>query len=373
MGQRKLYPVRLSRIDKILPALEQSFEIVDSGTNPVPRPIRDVWGVEQAGKFKKYAEPIMSARTTNEKPILVMNSVDEFSLIVGLLCEQNNVPFVVRPRGGMWKAFHDRAHTESFVRKKSYSLRKEVVRNRVLSLADGIIPVTDFVKMQILYELETDIDRIHSVHNTIETDRFDATPEGQFRDSIGLSDDTKFMLTITNFHYHRKYSGIVHFAPAIERVLHNHPEWHLVVAGSGKSFEQGRREIREQFAERFKDRIIFTGFYTPIEEALIDAEIALHLSFRDSAAMTVLEAQAARTPIIVNTAGGMSEMIDESLAETSVVISEIDQLHRSLKRFVESPERRRELGERNRGHIEREFSPEKIGEDFAVAIDDLLF
>lgn len=372
MGRTKLYPVGSGRLEKIAPALRRAFDVVEPGLNPVPRSLRTVPALGEAGKLVEYLGPIVSAPTADgEKPVVLVDSVGPFPLIVGLLCERLDVPFVVRLRGGMWKEFRDRAHTESFLRRHSHGRFKELVRNRVLSLADRILPVSPFLRTQIAYELEVDLERVRVVHNPLETDRFDATPEGRFKRAVGLDDDERVVSAITSFNYRRKYEGIVHFAPAIQRVLEAHSDWHFVVAGAGTADEEGRKRIRERFDESVRDRVVFTGFYTPIEELLVDADIALHLSFRDAGPMAVLEAQAARTPIVVNTGGGMAGLLDRSARETAVIEND-DELYRSLNGFIEEPERRQAVGERNRRHIEREFAPETVATEFRDAIDDLL-
>ncbi|WP_049898140.1 glycosyltransferase family 4 protein [Halococcus agarilyticus] len=371
MGRTKLYPVGSGRLEKIAPALRRAFDVVEPGRDPVPRSLRAVPGLGQAGTLVEYLGPIVSAPAVDgEKPVVLVDSVGLFPLLVGILCEQRDVPFVVRLRGGMWKEFRDRAHTESHLRRHSHNLHKEFVRNRVLSLADRILPVSPFLRAQVAYELEVDLERVRVVHNPLETDRFDATPEGRFKRAIGL-DDEKFISAITSFNYRRKYEGIVHFVPAIQRVLEAHSDWHFVIAGAGTAYEEGRERIRERFDEPVRDRVVFTGFYTPIEELLVDADIALHLSFRDAGPMAVLEAQAARTPIVVNTGGGMAGLLDRSVRGTAVVEND-DELYHSLNEFVEEPERRRAVGERNRRHIEREFAPETVAAEFRHAIDDML-
>lgn len=373
MSRKRVYLIGSDRTENIRPSLQNAFDIVSPGSNPLPRPFRNMLGLEQAGKFIKYVEPVVFASDTDkEKPVVITDSVGLFPLIVGLLCRRQNIPFIVRLRGGMWKGYRDRAHSKSWFRKKAYSLRKDFVRNRVLSMADGIIPVAEFIRTQVLYELETNIEDVQTVHNPIESTSFDAAEANQFKRSIGLSSDDNLILTITNFNYHRKYSGVTHFVPAIERVLRDNPEWHFAVAGSGNQYEQGKRAIRERFAADVRNRVHFTGFYTPIEEALIDTDIALHLSFHDGAPWTVLEAQAARTPVLVNSAGGMPELLDRSGAEIPVVVDGVDALYSSLEALVEDPERRRTLGERNKEHVETEFSPAKIAAEFRTAIEDIL-
>ena len=125
-------------------------------------------------------------------------------------------------------------------------------------------------------------------------------------------------------------------------------------------------------SDNLKKRIIFTGYYKPIEEAFVDSDIVVHLSFRESMSNVVLEAQAAGKPTICNDFGGSSEMLQNWHSNPCCVVKEVSELYESLKVLVNSSELRKSMGRKNRRAVEGKFTFENIGDDFYRCIKSLL-
>ncbi|EMA55374.1 group 1 glycosyl transferase [Halococcus thailandensis JCM 13552] len=269
----------------------------------------------------------------------------------------------------MWNEFQDRAHNKSKLRRWIYSNRRETVRDFVFSLADGVIPVTDFVVTQMLYETDVSRDKVKAINNTVDVDRFEATTPGGFKEYHNIAKEDKILLTVTNFNYTRKYEAIEYFAPAINSILRDHENWHFVVVGRGEDFATTRKSILDEFDDEVSDRVLFTGYCSDIEKAFVDASICTHLSFRDSAAMTVTEAQAAGKPVVVNTAGGMRDLLDSISDSPPMIISERDELEHTLSELIESTKKRHCIGDHNKEYIQSKFSSELLGKEFEEAIE----
>lgn len=375
MNRTKVYPLGSSRLEKTLPALKREFEIVDSETNPIPQDFRHINPIRKIGTFYRIISPIINNK---DEIIVIVYSFSTLSLLVGKLCNRLGVPFLVRIRGGMWGEFRDRARTNgnSRLRARLHGEVKDYRRELVFSRADGILPISQFNRDQFFTESSARISpgRVQVVGNPLEVERFDNAPTGQLKQALNIPADDHLAITITSFNYQAKYKGVCYFMPAIGRVLSSHPNWHIAIAGNGAAVDQGHEEILSAVPEEVRSRVHLPGFWSPIETALADAEIALHLSYRDTAAMTVLEEQAARLPVIVNSACGMKNLIDKSNApvDIPVVVSEPHEIERPLEELINNKSSRCEIGERNRNHVEREFSPATIGIEFHSAINKII-
>jgi glycosyltransferase involved in cell wall biosynthesis len=371
MNRTKVYPLGSSRLEKTLPALEQEFEVIGGRDDPIPQKYRNIGAIRKIGTFYRMVAPIVNNK---DEVIVIVYSFGTLPLLVGELCNRLGVPFLVRIRGGMWGEFRDRARTNGKSRFRA-RLHGEVMdyrRELVFSRADGILPISQFNQNQFFTESSARISpgKVKAVGNPLETERFDNAPTGQFKQALNIPSDDHLALTITSFNYQGKYKGVYYFMPAIGRVLASHPNWHIAVAGGGAAVDQGHEEILSVVPEEVRNQVHLPGFWSPIESALADAEIAFHLSYRDAAPMTVLEEQAARLPVIVNSTGGMKNLLDETNApaDIPVVVSEPNELERPFEELIENPSIRSEIGKQNRNHVEREFSPVTIGTEFRNAI-----
>jgi glycosyltransferase involved in cell wall biosynthesis len=375
MQRTKVYPLGSSRLKKTLPALNQEFDIVQSGTNPIPCKFRDIGGIRKVGTLYRMIAPIIRHQ---DEVIVVVYSFGTLPLLVGELCNRLDVPFLVRIRGGMWGEFRDRARTngKSRLRARLSGEAKDYRRELVFARADGILPISRFNQDQFFTESSARISpsKVRVVGNPLETERFDNAPTGQFKQALDIPADDHLALTITSFNYQGKYKGVCYFMPDIGHVLASHPNWHIAIAGGGAAVDQGHEEILSAVPEKVRSRVHLPGFWSPIETALADAEIALHLSYRDAAPMTVLEEQAARLPVIVNFTGGMKNLIDESNApaDIPVVVSEPSEIECPLEKLIKNSSIRGEIGERNRNYVESEFSPATIGAEFRSAINKII-
>jgi len=311
-------------------------------------------------------------RKDNPSLIVMVNSLAHRQIAMGMIAKSLHLPLFVRLRGGMWREFSDKWHFKPFPIKQFFSGYLSLCHRLMLSLADGIIPVSYFLKNQIICKTDIDLGEIIPVYNPINSTAFDETQEGNFRNNLKIPEHAKIMLTVTNFNYYKKYMGITYYLPAILQVLRENQNWYFIIVGAGYSFERARKSILEMVTEDMKDRIIFTGYYKPIEEAFTDADIVVNLAFRETLGMVILEAQAAGKPVVVNDFGGMPELLQNRYDKPSCVIKEISELYQSLTTLVNSEELREFIGRKNRQAVAKKFTNESIGHEFYRCINSLI-
>lgn len=368
-----IYLYASNRRDKIIPALTKHFVIVDA------KPILPK-GFVLAKAFKVLAKllrsyPVLRRLRRDNKSVIVM--VDSYSfddLAIGIIAKFLHLPLFIRLRGGMWRELNDRWQSKPFPIRQLYTAYRHFCRDQILLMADGIITVSYFLRNQIIYHFNKNIDfgKIKTVYNPVNFTAFDEVKEGNFRKKLGMIEGDRIILTVTSFDAYKKYTGIAYYLPAILRVLDENDDWYFAIAGRGCSFKRVRKSILEITPENLKERIIFTGYYKPIEEALKDSDIVVHLAFRETAPNVVLEAQAAGKPTICNYFGGSPELLQNWHDNPCCVIKEVTELHESLKVLVNSSELRKSVGRKNRQAVEKEFTYENIGDDFYLCINSIL-
>lgn len=349
-------------------ALNIYFHVVDAN----PASGKDSFNLTAFGRVLHSYSVLRRLRRDNQSLIVMINSFTPRHIAIGMVAKSLRLPLLLRSRGGMWREVSDRWQFRPFPIKQLFSGYHSLCRRLMLSLVDGIIPVSYFLKNQIICSTDIDPDKVMPVYNPIDFAVFDRAQEGNFRKKAKIADDKRVILTVTGFDYYKKYMGITHYLPAILQVLRENRDWCFAIAGAGYSIERARRSILEMVPEDIKDRIIFTGYYRPIEEAFRDADIVVNLAFRETLGMVVLEAQAAGKPVVVNDFGGMPELVHSRYDKPDCVIKEVSELYQSLTTLVNSQELRESTGRKNRQTIEKEFTQESIGDDFCRVVSSLI-
>jgi glycosyltransferase involved in cell wall biosynthesis len=362
-----------TRKGKIIPALNRHFTVIDAN----PRRPKGIFPVVVFKVLKKLFQSYSSLRKLrkgNQSLIVMVDAYNLEDLVVGVMAKFLHLPFFIRLRGGMWREIQDRWQFKPFPISQIRRGIAQFYRDQILLMVDGVIPVSYFLKNQIIYHFNTNIDfgKIMPVYNAINFAAFDETPKGNFKKKLGMTEDNKIILSVTSFNTYKKYMGIVHYLPAILRVLEENGDWYFIMAGTGWKFEKKRKSILDMVPDNLKKRIIFTGYYKPIEEAFVDSDIVVHLSFRESMSNVVLEGQAAGKPTICNDFGGSSEMLQNWHSNPCCVVKEVSELYESLKVLVNNSELRESMGRENRRAVEGKFTFESIGDDFYRCINSIL-
>ncbi|KMT45785.1 hypothetical protein EL22_27555 [Halostagnicola sp. A56] len=295
---------------------------------------------------------------------VVIDSIGINLLIISKLASRYGNDVYLRPRGGFWGEFKDRYQGGTTFQDSLHVSRIRHIRDRVVGEADHIIPVSHFHKTQIKYTYPT-IDKpitpIYEPYN--EESIAQATSNDSLREDWGIGSESPLLLSITGFNYRSKGTGVVDFARGINTVLSEWEDSYYVVAGGGQYREEIEEKFRGQIDPDVYDRVLFPGFLSPIAPVYAAADIYLHLSFRDTLGLTVIEAQRSGLPVVVNTGGGMPEVINTS-SEGNGVVRTNSELEDHLMALVADKSRQEATGEENEEWAQACFHPAKIAADF---------
>jgi glycosyltransferase involved in cell wall biosynthesis len=141
---------------------------------------------------------------------------------------------------------------------------------------------------------------------------------------------------------------------AAERVIVRRPGWHLVLAGDGPD----RDWLLGQLAGRpvFRDRVRWLGPRDDVPGLLKSANILVHASLWEGMPNAVLEAMAARRPVVGTAVEGTEDLVVPGQTGWLVPARDPTALSQALLEAADDPERCRRYGEAARLRVEREFS-----------------
>jgi glycosyltransferase involved in cell wall biosynthesis len=194
--------------------------------------------------------------------------------------------------------------------------------------------------------------RGHVIRNGVDPTVFCPRDHRDARQRLGLPDGGRYVGFVGGFFPWHALDTLI---AAMPRVLKEHPDVRLLMAGDG----QTRRQL-EAYADalglrqavRFPGRIPFTD--VPWWINACDVCVVLHRPVRGypGDSMKLWEYLACGRPVVATAGPGYGDMIEACDAGRSVHLDDSDDLARTLSSLLKDPEARRRMGEAGRRAVE---------------------
>ena len=182
---------------------------------------------------------------------------------------------------------------------------KELERMRLAALARrhagaGVITVSNAAREAYLAMGWDTPGRVVTVHNGIARS---ALPEdgARVRRELGLGSDAPVVTTVSVLRPGKGHDVVVE---VVRRLLPRFPDLRLIVMGDGPAREEVRRLVATLGA-----RAIFTGYRDDVMPVLMASDVVLHPTLMDAFPTALLEAAAARLPVVATAVGGIPEIV----------------------------------------------------------------
>jgi len=206
-------------------------------------------------------------------------------------------------------------------------------------------------------------DRIVVVRNGLDLEAFDRAARRALEPP---EPEAGGIVCIGNFHHPVK--GQTDLLMAMKEVVRVHPEAHVVFVGDGL-----RRTHLERSARQLgiADRCHFLGHRMDGPAILARAALAVSASYAEGISNAILEAMAARLPVVATAVGGSPELIREGVNGYLVPPGAPAALARRILDVLASAPLRKRMGEKGRKIVEREFSVEQMRASYDALYEDL--
>ena len=186
------------------------------------------------------------------------------------------------------------------------------------------------------------------VPNGVDTERFRQVAPGTreaLRSSIGV-DDRFVWLAVGRFEIAKDYPNMLH---AFAQVCQRDSNAVLLLVGHG-SLQQETESLAQSLG--LGDRIRFLGVRSDVPEVMAAADGYVMSSAWEGMPIALLEAGAAGLPIVATRVGGNHEVVRDGESGFLVPPRDAEALGQAMLRLMEqTPERRRDMGERGREHV----------------------
>ena len=144
--------------------------------------------------------------------------------------------------------------------------------------------------------------------------------------------------------------------------------WRLFIIGEG---DEGPRLRMLANQLQIETRVTFLGYRQDARTLLPAADLLVNTSITEGISLTLLEAMAARLPVVATSVGGSPEVVLDG--ETGVLVPPRDSraVAVAVERLLESAEWRRDLGYAARQRVERVFSLDRMAERYTDVYEEL--
>ena len=272
----------------------------------------------------------------------------EFRTLPNIFAHQyarrNNIPYVVQAHGSIPKLAKSRL-------KGVYDV---FWGRRLLKDAAKVIAVTRREAEQYK-NMGVKEDRIEIVPNAINlTDLANIPEKGKFKQKHGFRDE-KLVLFLGRL---TPVKGVDLLARAFARLLDEMKDARLVIVGSDEGCLADLKDLVWEL--KIEDRVLFPGALYGVEklEAYVDAHVYVLPSVYEIFGITVLEALACGTPVIVSDKCGLAEKID---GRAGIVVPRDEvSLRDALRTLLTDEPVRKRFIDAGRKLVEAEFTWQKV-------------
>lgn len=248
------------------------------------------------------------------------------------------VPTVAISRGWTWESPKIRFY--------------EALDRRFLRYVSHVVAVSEGQQEKIL-ACGVPQQRVSAIHNAINLDDCPTATSINIRQELGLPDDAMIVASAGRLSPEKNYGAMI--KTASEVAAHNSSVY-FVIFGEGFL----RAELEEQIKSAGLDkRFLLPGFRNDLQSVLHDIDIFMLPSLTEGLPNVVLEAFAARKPVVATRVGGTPEVVQEGISGFLTRPDETGLMAKHVLALAVDSQLRRMLGNAGYEYVREEFGFEK--------------
>lgn len=233
----------------------------------------------------------------------------------------------------------------------------EALDRLFLRFADRVVAVSEGQKRKVVASGISPA-KITVIRNCIDCDAPAPLAARSLREELGLSPEPLLVVSAGRLSPEKNYGGLIRVA---RRVREKEPEAIFVVLGEGVlRSELERAAVESGLAGRF----LLPGFRNDAAALLAQADIFVLPSFTEGLPNVVLEAFAARRPVVATSVGGTPEVVLDGENGFLVRPQEEELMAARLLQLLADPVLRKRMGSAGYRRVRENFSPEGQAEAY---------
>jgi len=242
----------------------------------------------------------------------------------------------------------------SWAEKKSMDFDKIVVTR-----SDRVIASSNFVKRSIISNYKVPSSRIAVTHYGVYPEDYECTENEilEVKKKFGLMNES-VILFVGGLGTRKGLPVLLQAFKLISKRQKKKSK--LLLVGSGE--QEPIRKLADSLG--IGARVVLTGFVSgAMLKRLYNAcDVFVLPSFLEGFGLTLLEAMAAGKPIVASNAGGIPEVVEDGVHGKLVNPGKPEELAEAIAFLIKNPQSAKEIGEKNKKYVTRNFGWKKTAE-----------
>jgi glycosyltransferase involved in cell wall biosynthesis len=253
---------------------------------------------------------------------------------------------------------------------RTRTVRRKLANALITGRISRFVVVSDAVKEDVIKNnLFIKPSKVLTIKNGIDLDNIDtvSATKSEIRSQLGLPSDEVLFGTVGRL---ARTKGQIYLLRAFTEFVKRIPNSRLVLVGNGPLHKELRREAETLGID---SHISFLGFRNDVYEILHALDLFILPSVSEGLALALLEAMAARLPIIATDVGGIPEVFGKGEFGRLVPPRDVHELFSAMLEiyFLDSHKKMR-LGENARKRVEEEFTVNRMCQRLAGLYESML-
>lgn len=302
---------------------------------------------------------VLTAKNIKGFDIIHLHDFRTFqNIVVYHFARRYDIPYVLQAHGTVPRIIEKQGLKKSF---------DVLWGHKILQNARKLIALNKKEKEQYK-NMGVNENKIEILPNGIEFSEYEDLPtKGEFRKKYSIGYDEKVILFLGKIH---KVKGLDLLVKSFADLLKLLVNTRLIVVGPDFGYLRSLRKLTT--ALKISDKVLFTGplYQRDKLEVYIDADIYVLPSVSDAMPMTVIEACACGTPVIVTDRCGIAQWVHGNAGY--VVQRNEDQLKTALLKLLDNKSLRIKFGENARRLVQEHFEWRNIVSRITDLYQDVL-
>ena len=220
--------------------------------------------------------------------------------------------------------------------------------------ACGVTTVSEHLKQQTIntFDIQKDIHVIHNFYSP----KHPSISKEKMKQKLGIKEDEYVVLHMSNLRPVKRISDILEII-----AYSQYTDKLKLLILSGGNFNPYMSEVKTLNIEK---NIILQENVGDIENYIQIADTGIYPSGEESFGLSILETMFHGVPVIASRAGGIPEVVDDTITGLLHPVGAIEEFSRSLDYLIEHDEERRTMGEKAKKSAEKLFSTDIIVEQY---------
>jgi glycosyltransferase involved in cell wall biosynthesis len=245
------------------------------------------------------------------------------------------------------------------------SMRARLVLFSARYGVDKVIAVSEVVRKHFSKQAKIPLDKICTIYNGIEQDRFDINEHRDtLRLNLGWDINKPIAVFISVLRPGKGFDILFKAIPKITSIL---PDFQVKIIGAGELDE----ELRLQAAPLGK-AVEFLGQRMDIPQLINASDLLIQASWSEALPTVLIEAGASAIPVVATDVGGTAEIVHDGKSGYLIGAGNVDGLADRVVKIFASPETMIQMGKYARDYVSKTFSLEKQSRETVDLYEDII-